>query len=648
MKSEATGDHLRQIVDSIPALVAYVDRRQRYVFCNREYEEWFGIPAGELAGLFVGEVLGTAVYKRLQPFIDKALAGEKVSCEVEMHHQAKGPRTNSTTLVPCLEDDAGVAGYYVLSTDITDLVTARREAEKQKQEAQESAAVLKALMDYVPEGITIAEGPEVRIGMISSFGAQYTGDNAEELIGTPLTRHPETWQLYHPNGVTPARPEELPLSRATLSGEIIFNEHWLLKKKDGSFSTLLCNAGPIFASGDGTAGGGVIVWRDVTDMKDKEERLERLSLIVEELPDMVASATLDGKILFLNQAALSFLDCDQQGEVTLDTILARMPSWAQDRVLEEGIPTALSQGTWRGESALFDGDRWPVAMNQTIIAHRDEVGNVRFLSTVIRNISAVKEKEARLRNALENLERSNSELEQFASICSHDLQEPLRMISGYTELLQKRYGGRLDEKADRYIHYAVDGTSRMQQLIRDLLQYSRLDKEIPMAPCDMNGVLAQALANLDQMILEERARVTAGSLPEVYGHESQLVRLMQNLISNGIKFGRARSRPHIRISVRRRGRRKWHFWVQDNGIGIPSGDSERVFKIFQRLHGRSTYPGTGVGLAVCKKIVEIHGGSIWCENGPDGGAIFHFTLSEHPLRHDETTKSAPFRQNPHH
>lgn len=224
-----------------------------------------------------------------------------------------------------------------------------------------------------------------------------------------------------------------------------------------------------------------------------------------------------------------------------------------------------------------------------------------------------------------DLARSNAELEQFAYIASHDLQEPLRMVASYTRLLARRYQGKLDQDADEFIAFAVDGATRMQRLIDDLLAFSRVGtRGSPFEPADCNAVLKEVLDNLQLAIAENRVTVSSGELPVLPADASQLGQLFQNLIANAIKF-HGEAPPQIRIDAQRQAD-DWHFSVSDNGIGIAPEHFERIFVIFQRLHGRGDYPGTGIGLAVCKRIVERHGGQIWVESTPGQGATFHFTL----------------------
>jgi signal transduction histidine kinase len=254
------------------------------------------------------------------------------------------------------------------------------------------------------------------------------------------------------------------------------------------------------------------------------------------------------------------------------------------------------------------------------------------LSVALRG--ALKDKQAReerkrgqesLAQKVEELARSNADLEQFAYVASHDLQEPLRMVSAYTHLLAERYQGKLDDQADKHIRYAVDGATRMQSLIQDLLAFSRVGRqETAVASTDCNQVVELAIENLRAAILESGALVTHGPLPSVLASGSQLRQVLQNLIGNAIKFRGSQS-PIVQISARKQGT-EWIFSVADNGIGISAEHAESVFIIFNRLHTRTEYPGNGIGLAICKKIVERHGGRIHALPHEGGGTIFNFTL----------------------
>jgi signal transduction histidine kinase len=223
------------------------------------------------------------------------------------------------------------------------------------------------------------------------------------------------------------------------------------------------------------------------------------------------------------------------------------------------------------------------------------------------------------------LARSNAELERMAYIASHDLQEPLRMVASYVQLLERRYMGQLDADAHEFIGFAVDGARRMQALIDDLLTISRVDtKGRPLQRVELGEALDAALRSLRIAIDERNAKVQADPLPAVLGDAAQLTQVFQNLLSNAVKFCQAIA-PLVEISARRDGA-QWRICVRDNGIGVPEEHRERIFGMFQRLHGRREYAGTGIGLAICQKIVERHGGSIWVEAAQGGGSVFIFTL----------------------
>jgi PAS domain S-box-containing protein len=262
------------------------------------------------------------------------------------------------------------------------------------------------------------------------------------------------------------------------------------------------------------------------------------------------------------------------------------------------------------------GTVFPVLIEDRLIL--DEKGRIKGIRCTIQDITERKRAE-------EELARSNKELEQLAYVASHDLQEPLRMVTSYVQLLARRYRGKLDGDADEFIGFAVDGATRMQQLINDLLTYSRVGtRGREFEPTDCEIILGQALENLQIAIEEKRALVTHDPLPTILADNVQLGQLFQNLIGNAIKFQGPES-PHVHVSASRN-ENGWVLSVRDNGIGIAPEYAERIFVIFQRLHTREKYPGTGIGLAVCKKIVERHGGRIWVESKPGKGAAFYFTL----------------------
>ncbi len=269
---------------------------------------------------------------------------------------------------------------------------------------------------------------------------------------------------------------------------------------------------------------------------------------------------------------------------------------------------------------------WKWIGNYGKVVAWDDQGNPLRMAGTHKDISDRKANEEYLTKINEELANSNKELEKFAYVASHDLREPLRMVTSFTQLLAKRYSGKLDAEADRIISFAVDGATRMEELINDLLEYSRVGQQVrSFEITDCETVLDISLNNLHLLIEETKVEITRTPLPKVLGDLGQLVQLFQNLIDNAIIYRRQES-PKIEIGAEAQ-EEQWLFWVKDNGIGIEPQYQERIFEIFQRLHTTQEFPGTGIGLAICQKIVERHGGKIWVESELEQGATFYFTLT---------------------
>ena len=288
--------------------------------------------------------------------------------------------------------------------------------------------------------------------------------------------------------------------------------------------------------------------------------------------------------------------------------------------------TNRALGKTRALTALrADGEEFQaeISISQTVTRTQ------KIFTAIVRDVTERKRAEAELASKAEELARSNRDLEQFAYVASHDLQEPLRMVSAYTQLLAERYQGKLDQNADQYIAYAVEGATRMQTLIQDLLIFSRAGKNgAGFQATECAAIVAEALKNLQAGIQESHAVIACDALPMVHADRSQLGQLFQNLIGNALKF-RGADPPVIRISADLQGS-EWVFAVADNGIGIAPEHKDQIFGIFQRLHTRAEYPGNGVGLAICKKIVEHYRGRIWVDSQPGEGSTFRFTLPAQP------------------
>jgi light-regulated signal transduction histidine kinase (bacteriophytochrome) len=266
--------------------------------------------------------------------------------------------------------------------------------------------------------------------------------------------------------------------------------------------------------------------------------------------------------------------------------------------------------------------RWVLEKSQHV---RDATGSIICSRGMVQDITARKQAEKELLKLTEELKRSNSDLEQFAYIASHDLQSPLRNVEGFVQLLARRYKGKLDGKADEFIQYISTGVKDMQMLILDILEYSKVGSDgKTFTTVDGSSCVTKALTNLKDAIAEKHAEITCPEkLPQVHGDFAQLTSLFQNLIGNAIKF--CTEKPKIHISAKKEGP-EYIFSVRDNGIGINPEVSDKIFAVFHRLHTKTEYPGTGIGLAICKKIVERHGGRIWLESEPGKGSTFFFSL----------------------
>jgi len=367
--------------------------------------------------------------------------------------------------------------------------------------------------------------------------------------------------------------------------------------------------------------------------KQGEKSLERIyhqnELILNAAGEGIFGLDIQGKHTFVNPAAAQMLG------YTVNELIGRHSHtlWHYKKsdgssypVEECPIYAAYKDGRvhhrddevfWRKDSTCF-----PITYTSTPII---EDGNIVGAVVTFRDITERKQAEEELKKLSDELARSNADLQQFAYTASHDLQEPIMVVAGFVNLLAKRYKGKLDEKADEFIEHAVDGTKRMQVLINDLLDYSRVGSTgKSFTPTDCLSALDKAVFNLQIAIKKSGAVITHDDLPTVMADPSQLIRLFQNLISNAMKF-RGKEAPRIHISAKQK-EDEWIFSFKDNGIGIDPKFSDQIFVMFQRLHTKKEYPGTGIGLATCKKIIERHGGRIWVESEPGKGSTFFFSI----------------------
>ncbi|PYU93795.1 MAG: hypothetical protein DMG25_08425 [Acidobacteria bacterium] len=362
--------------------------------------------------------------------------------------------------------------------------------------------------------------------------------------------------------------------------------------------------------------------------REEHQRVEAsrklLASIVESSEDAIVSRAREGNVLSWNRGAEKMFGYSAEEAIGRPISMLVPPECARELgQIQERVAQGESVGRYETVRMAKDGRRIDVSLVVSPIF--DAAGRITGASSIHRDITERKRAEEALARRAKELERSNTELEQFAFVASHDLQEPLRMVASYTQLLAERYQGKLDADADEFIAFAVEGAQRMQKLIHDLLTYSRLGtRREEFKPTECGQALGRALQNLAASIEESRASVTHDPLPTVMADGSQLTQLFQNLVSNAIKFGDQQP-PRVHISAERNDA-EWTFSVQDHGIGIDAQYADRIFVIFQRLHPRNEYPGTGIGLAISKKIVERHRGRIWFESKLGEGATFKFTI----------------------
>jgi PAS domain S-box-containing protein len=424
--------------------------------------------------------------------------------------------------------------------------------------------------------------------------------------------------------------------KAIATGGPCVNEEWLTFASDGHRALFETIKTPML-DGEGQILGVLGMARDITE-RHKAAEIQRaltqelsakeafLRTLLQTIPDMIWLKDMNGVYLFCNSKVEDFL-----GVKEVDIIGKR-----DHDVLDQEVADAFVEVDRKVMAA--DGpnveERWITFASDGHLAlceaiqtpMRDADGHVLGVLGIAHDITERHLAEIKLRLALADLARSNEELEQFAYVASHDLQEPLRMVSSYTQLLAKRYKGRLDTDADEFIGFAVDGANRMQVLITDLLALSRVGtrgKKLELSDCE--SALGQALINLRGTLEASGAVVTHDPLPVLRMDKSQIVQLFQNLIGNAIKF-HGEELPRVHVAAEQTGN-EWRFSIRDNGIGFDPQYTERIFSIFQRLHTREEYPGTGIGLAICKKVVERHGGRIWAETQPGKGSTFHFTIA---------------------
>ncbi len=516
-----------------------------------------------------------------------------------------------------------------LMRTVADQVAAAMQRVESEKKISRAAHQWQITFDSIPDMVSI-QGKDYRLISVNKAYEKTFNMSSEELKGRQCFEI-----VHHSNCPVTNCPHNKTLKTEKTESEVIYEP--LLN------AYLEVTASPLFDE-DGELLGTVHVAKDVTARKKSEDELKRHR---EHLEELVAEKT--NEITTVNAYNRSLLEVSLDPLVTIsaqgkltdvnkavelvtgvprrDLIGSSFSDYFTDpEKAEEGYKRVLSEGEVLDYPLTIrhvSGNTTDVLYNATV--YRDEKGEIQGVFAAARDVTEINKAQEKQRMLIAELGRSNTELEQFAYVASHDLQEPLRMISSYTQLLARRYEGKLDSDANEFIGFAVDGAVRMQALINSLLTYSRVGRRgNPFSNVDSHVVVAEAIVNLKAAVEESGALIVTDDLPVVYGDEMQLVQLFQNLMGNSIKF-RSDESPRVRISAKEEGS-QWLFSVSDNGIGIDPQYHERVFVIFQRLHPREKYAGTGMGLAICKKIVERHGGKIWFESAPGKGSTFFFTI----------------------
>jgi len=479
---------------------------------------------------------------------------------------------------------------------------------------RDSEEKYRMLLDGVQDYAIFMMDPQGQIVSWNAGAERIKGYKADEIIG-------RNFSCFFPaEDIQRGRPEEV-LRMTAANGR--HEEQGMRVRKDGS--RFLANV-TLGALRDRAANlrGFSEMSHDLSESKESGAKYRGL---LEAAPDAMVVVNQNGEIVLLN------LQAEKQFGYHRDELVGQkvkniIPEGFAERLIADGTRTAaeaLAQQIGTGIELYGrrkDKSEFPI---EIMLSPLESTGGI-LVTAAIRDITERKRSEEHLVKTVGELKRSNDELLQFAYVASHDLQEPLRMVASYTQLLAKRYKGRLDSDADEFIAYAVDGSNRMQGLIQDLLAYSRAGTNgKALHEISSESALKDALTNLRATIEESGAIVTHDSLPTITTDDTQLAQVFQNLVGNAIKY-RSAEVPLVHISATKNGGNEWIFSVRDNGLGIDPQYFERIFVIFQRLHGQTEFKGTGIGLAICKKVLARLGGTIWVESQPEKGSTFYFAL----------------------
>ncbi|MBP7146415.1 MAG: PAS domain S-box protein [Acidobacteria bacterium] len=602
---------LRAVMDSCPEPIFLKDSAGRILLANPAACAVIGKPAELVIGrddneLYDDPVLGRAIMENDRRIMD---SGQTQTVE-ETTPGRDGPRVYLSTKTPFRDAGGRVVGIVGQSRDITERKRAEealRESVDKHRSAFANAAIGFAMTD--PDGKFVDANPAY---------CRLTGYTLDELRDLSLQR------LFHSADAA----QNLQLIDGMLRGEIadfVIENRYV--RKDGG-AVWVRKSVAVVRTTEGAPRWLVALVEDVTQRKRAEEALQESRNDLDRAQEVgqIGSWRLDvrSNVLRWSDENHRIFGIPKGTPLTYDTFLGCVHP--DDRqYVDESWSDGLKGEPYDIEHRIVvDGQvKW---VRERAYLEWDETGGLLGGFGITQDITERKAAEQELRRTTDELRRSNEELRQFGYAASHDLQEPLRMVTSFLRLLEQRYDGQLDAKAREYIRFAVDGAARMSQLISDLLEYNRVERAPrELKPTDTAAALADALANVRAAIADADATVTVDPLPTVKCDRTQLTLLFQNLVGNAVKFRSPQRRCTVHVGARRT-KGEWEFSVRDNGIGIDPRHRDNLFVIFQRLHARESYPGTGIGLAICKKIVERHGGRIWLTSVVGEGTTFCFTL----------------------
>ncbi|MBN2537070.1 PAS domain S-box protein [candidate division WOR-3 bacterium] len=584
----------------------------RFLEVNPAFEELTGLKADDIVGRTALEVLPGLESFWVQTYGRVALTGEPARFD---HYAARLDRHYRVYAFRPLP-----GRFACVFSDVTELKRAQAELEQHRDHLDElvkrrsaelaaSEAKYRNLVERASDGILIIQDGRVRF--LNRRCAELLGYEQAALADAPYD------QLLPPDRALVM----LERYRRRMAGEAVPTTYETeLLCRDGSRVPVEVNAGLVEHD---RRPADLLLVRDISRRRAAEEKSQaserRYERMAENLP-RGAVHVLDRDLRYVYSAGEELTRVGRTWRDYAGRSVREVLSPGNAGLAERHLRRALA-----GERVRFEGRFGGREFIVSAVPLDGDPARPDTLLVLAVDITERRQAEAALGRVNEELARSNAELEQFASVASHDLKEPLRKVASFAELLAKRYRGQLDEKADSYIDYVVDGARRMQLLIDELLAWSRVGtRGRPPAPVELEAVFERVRDNLSTAIEESGATVVSTGLPRVSGDRDQLVQLLQNLVGNGIKFHGERP-PEVTVSAAPAGD-SWQVSVRDNGIGIPPEYHDKVFDLFQRLHGRGEYPGTGLGLAICRRIVERHGGRLWVESEPGQGSVFRFTL----------------------